>query len=253
MLTAVVLTKNEEKKIKRCLGSLAFCDELIVVDDFSTDRTVEIAKRMGAVIYRRSVNGDFASQRNFALSKAKHDWVFFVDADELVTDKLRLEIVSKINNPLLQEVGYSIKRNNYFLGKQLRYGEAASVLLVRLAKKDSGVWRRRVHEYWDVEGKIGRLGNKIDHYFCDTLSDFIEKINFYSDLHARANLEDKKKSNLLKILFYPMVKFFDGFLLKGGFLDGPAGFVFAVFMSFHSFLAWSKLWLLQRGKKLPKY
>lgn len=253
MLTAVVLTKNEEDKIERCLKSLSFCDELVVVDDFSDDRTVEIARKMGAVVYQRNLKDDFASQRNFALSKSKGDWVFFVDADEIVTDKLRLEIISKINNPLLKEVGYFVRRSNYFLNRKLRHGETASVSLLRLGKKNSGIWKRNVHEYWDVEGKVGNLKNNLDHYFCDRLSDFIEKINFYSDIHAKANLEERKKSNIFKILLYPLFKFLDGFFLKRGFLDGLPGFVFAVFMSFHSFLSWSKLWLLQRGKKLPKY
>lgn len=134
-LTAVVITKNEERNIERCLKSLSFADEVLLIDDYSTDRTVEIAKRFGAKVYKRHLNGDFASQRNFALLKAKNDWVFFVDADEVVPEETRLEIVSKIENPLLKEVGYFIKRDNYFLGKKLKHGEASSVSILRLAKK----------------------------------------------------------------------------------------------------------------------
>jgi len=252
-LTAVVLTKNEEKNIERCLESLSFAGEILVIDDYSTDKTLEIAKRFGAKVYSRLLKEDFASQRNFALSQAKYDWVLFVDADEVIPEKTKLEIISKIENPLLKEVGYFIKRDNYFLGKKLKYGEASSVYLLRLGKKDCGRWKRKVHEYWDIEGRIGRLNNKIEHYFCEDLSGFIEKINWYSELHAKANQEEGKKSSLFKILFYPIFKFFDGFVLKKGFLDGVSGFVFAFLMSFHSFLSWSKLWLSQREKKLTKY
>lgn len=252
-LTAVVITKNEERNIERCLKSLSFADEVLLIDDYSTDRTVEIAKRFGAKVYKRHLNGDFASQRNFALLKAKNDWVFFVDADEVVPEETRLEIVSKIENPLLKEVGYFVKRDNYFLGKKLKHGEASSVSILRLAKKKYGRWKRKVHEYWDIKGKAGRLNGKLDHYFCENLSGFIEKINWYSELHAVANREEGKKSDLFKVLFYPVFKFFDNFVLKKGFLDGVPGFVFAFLMSFHSFLSWSKLWLLQRGKKLVKY
>ncbi len=226
-LTAVVLTKNEEKNIERCLGSVSFAGEILVVDDNSTDKTVEVAEKFGAKVYRHPLNDDFAQQRNFALSKAKYNWVLFVDADEVVPEKTKLEIISKIENPLLGEVGYFIKRDNYFLGRKLRYGEASSVQLLRLAKKNCGRWRRKVHEYWDVKGKVGKLNNKIDHYFCDNLFSFIEKINWYSELHAKANREEGKKSSLFKILFYPLFKFFDNFVIKRGFLDGVFGFIFA--------------------------
>ncbi len=252
-LTAVVLAKNEEKNIERCLKSLYFAGEILVIDDFSTDKTVEIARRFGAKVYNRLLNGDFASQRNFAMLRAKYDWVFFVDADEVVPEKTKLEIISKVGNPLAGEVGYFVKRDNYFLGKRLDYGEASSISLLRLGNRKYGKWKRKVHEYWDIRGKVGMLNNKIDHYFCDNLFDFIERINWYSELHAKANQEEGKKSSLFKILFYPPFKFLDAFVLKKGFLDGVYGFVFAFLMSFHSFLSWSKLWLLQRGKKLVNY
>ncbi len=252
-LTAVVLTKNEEKNIERCLKSLSFAGEILIVDDYSVDRTLDIAKKFGVKIYKRLLNGDFAQQRNFALSKARFDWVLFIDADEVVPEKTKLEIISKIENPLLKEVGYFVRRDNYFLGKKLKYGEASSVSLLRLGKKGCGVWKRKVHEFWDIKGKVVMLNNRIDHYFCENLSDFIEKINWYSELHTKANQEEGKKSNLFKILFYPVFKFFNGFVLKRGFLDGVSGFVFAFLMSFHSFLSWSKLWLLQRGRKLVNY
>ncbi|MGB9637354.1 MAG: glycosyltransferase family 2 protein, partial [Microgenomates group bacterium] len=214
MLSAVVLTKNEEENIKNCLEALLFCDEIIVVDDYSTDNTCNIASKIGTVIFKRSLNGDFASQRNFGLSKAKNLWVLFVDADEIVTEELKLEIISKVNDPLNQNIGYFIKRKTFFMGKQLRFGEAGKNRVLRLAKKSAGKWERKVHEFWKVEGKIDILKNELNHFTCRNLDDFIGKINFYSELHAKSLLEEKKHSNLFKIIFYPPLKFFNNFFLK---------------------------------------
>lgn len=253
MITAVVLTKNEEKSIKDCLKSLSFCDEIILVDDYSTDKTIQIASSFGVVVLRRNLNNDFSSQRNFGLDKAKGPWVLFVDADERIPENLKLEIISKINDPMNKNVGYFIKRRTFFLGRELKFGQISQDKVLRLAKKDAGRWKRKVHECWDVKGKVDNLKNPLDHFTYDSLDDFIHKINVYSDIHAESLLEEKKYSNLFKIIFYPPFKFFDNFILKRGFLDGIYGLVFAFLISFHSFLGWSKLWLLQRNTKLKKY
>jgi len=249
MLSAVVLSKNEEKNIKLCLESLAFCDEIILVDDFSEDKTVEVARSLGALVFQRKLAGDFSSQRNFGLEKANGNWVLFVDSDEIVPEPLRLEIVSKINDPLNKTSGYFLKRRTFFLGREIKYGQAKDDKVLRLARKNSGIWKRKVHEFWEIEGKVETLNNYLDHYTSSSLKDFIDKINFYSDLHAVSNLEEGKKSNLFKIIFYPPFKFLDNFIFKLGFLDGNYGLVFSLLMSFHSFLSWSKLWLLQKSKK----
>jgi glycosyltransferase involved in cell wall biosynthesis len=253
MLSAVVLTKNEERNLENCLKRLSFADEILVIDDYSSDKTLEIAKKFNAKVFQKSLDGDFASQRNFGLSKAKGKWVLFVDADELVSENLKLEIVSKINNPLDSKTGYFIKRKTFFLGKNLKYGQARYDKVLRLAKRGAGVWKRKVHEYWDIEGRIDTLKNYLEHYTAFSLRDFIAKINFYSELHAISNMDEGKKSNLFKIIFYPPLKFLDNFVLKAGFLDGLYGFVFSLLMSFHSFLSWSKLWLFSKNKKSARF
>ncbi|MFZ5932879.1 MAG: glycosyltransferase family 2 protein [Patescibacteria group bacterium] len=245
-ISAVVLTKNEERNIAACLKGLAFCDEILVIDDGSNDKTHKIAKSYGAKVYIRELEGDFARQRNFGQDMAKGRWILFVDADERVSQELQEEIVketSRENNPYS---GYYLKREDYLWGKKLCYGETTNLKFLRLARKGAGRWKRRVHEFWRIVGRTRTLKNPLLHYPHQTLREFISDINFHSTLHAKANLEEGKSSNLLKIMFYPKLKFFRNYILRLGFLDAEAGFVVALLMSFHSFLAWSKLWLMQR-------
>lgn len=245
-LSAVIIARNEEKNIKQCIKSLAFCDEVVVIDDYSTDKTAKLSRQYAAKVYKRKLRDDFSGQRNFGLKKAKGKWVLFVDADERVPKELANEIIQVVNDPLLPYSGCFLKRKDTFLGKELRYGEAGNITLLRLAKKDKGKWIRRVHEIWQVEGKKYTLKHALVHYSHNTLKEFVKDINYYSTLHARANLKEGKKVNIMRVIFMPVLKFKLNFILKRGFLDRAYGFVHAMLMSFHSFLAWSKLWLLQK-------
>ena len=162
MITAVVLTKNEERNIVDCLESLSWCDEIVVVDDNSEDRTVEISKKIGAKIFTRNLNNDFSAQRNFALSKAREDWILFIDADERVSEELKEEIKHRINTNKAD--GYLIKRTDTIWDKKLKYGETGNIVLLRLARKNKGKWEGKVHEKWKIEGKADTLKNHLDHY-----------------------------------------------------------------------------------------
>lgn len=246
MISAVVLTKNEEKNIKDCLGSLKWCDEIVIIDDYSEDKTAEIAKSFGAKVYPKKLENDFAGQRNFGLEKAKGDWVFFVDADERVSDSLREEVIKLLNYKVTKYSGFYLKRRDFMWGRELKYGETGNIKLLRLAKRDAGKWRRAVHETWEVEGPTETLRNPLSHYPHQTLREFLAGVDWMSTLHAQENKKEGKGANLLKIIIFPKLKFFDNWILKLGFLDGTAGFVVALIMSLHSYLAWSKLWLLQR-------
>src|SRR3972149_11239736 len=121
MISAVVITKNEEKNIERCIKSLLWCSEIVVVDDYSDDKTVKLAKKLGAKVYQHSLDNDFSEQRNFGLLKAKGDWVLFVDADEVVSAKLQKEIIKSITQN--KHVGFYIKRYDVWMGKVLKHGE----------------------------------------------------------------------------------------------------------------------------------
>ncbi len=245
-ISAIILTKNEGKNLGECIRALTFCEEIIVIDDYSSDETVEIARGLGAKVFQRSLDGNFAAQRNFGLEKATNKWVLFIDADERVSHELKEEMEKEVPAPNNSHLGYFLKRDDYFFGKKLKFGETASVSLLRLARKSAGKWMRSVHEVWEVQGRTKTLKNPLEHYPHQSLREFINDINFHSGLHAEANHQEGKHSSLVKILFWPKLHFFKNYFLRLGFLDGTEGFVLALMMSLHSFLAWSKLWLDER-------
>jgi len=253
-ISAVVLTKNEEKNIGECLKTLKWAEEVVVIDDESTDKTVEIAKANGAQVYEHPLDDDFSAQRNFGLDKAKGEWVFFVDADERVSSTLRAEIQLMVNDQPFDSAqgkssiinGFYLKREDKMWGRVLKHGENAKVKLLRLGKKGKGEWEKPVHEIWEIKGEIGELKAPLQHLPHQTISEFLEEINFYSTLRARELYKEGKRASLLEIIFYTKAKFIKDYFLELGFLDGMPGFVVALLMSFHSFLVRSKLYLLWR-------
>lgn len=240
MISAVVLTKNEDKNIEACLKTLKWCDEAIVVDDNSNDQTVELAKRLGAKIVSHSLNDDFASQRNFGLEKAENKWVLFVDADERVTPQLRAEIQRATETDFN---GFYLKRTDFLFSKELKHGETARVKLLRLAQKGDGKWQRQVDETWEITGKTEVLKNPLLHYPHPTITSFLKSINYKSTLNAQVFYEEGKRTRLWDWL-KPKAKFFQNWILRLGFLDGMEGLIMALMMAFHSFLVRSKLYLL---------
>ena len=135
-----------------------------------------------------------------------------------------------------------MKRKDFFLGRWLKYGETANVKLLRLVKKGSGEWKRRVHEVFETKGETTELKNPILHYPHPTISEFLESINFHSSLHSQVLFEEGKKTNLFEIIFYPLGKFCLNYFWRLGFLDGIQGLIMALMMSLHSFLARAKLY-----------
>ena len=250
-ISAIVLTKNEEEDIEKCLRSLSWCDEIVIIDDFSDDNSLKIInnikktkefKNSSIKIFQRYLRGSFTEQRNFGLLKAKYKWVLFIDADEEVSENLKKEITSQLETDESKKVnGYLIKRKDYFLGKWLNYGETGNIQFIRLAKKESGKWWGSVHEKWEIDGNVSNLHNPILHYPHKNISEFLVKINSYSDLVAQHWKEQGRKSNLVQLTVYPLFKFINNYLLKLGFLDGVPGFAMAAMMSFHSFLVRSKV------------
>jgi glycosyltransferase involved in cell wall biosynthesis len=247
MISIVILTKNEEKNILDCLETVLWADEIIIVDDNSDDRTVEIVeaqKRKNLKVLRHSLEDDFAKQRNFALEHATHEWVLFIDADERVPADLREEINDFIVEEKEEQVfnGMYFKRKDTMWGKLLKHGETGNIELLRMARKGSGAWQGKVHEVWIVEGKTETFENPLMHYPHPTVSKFLQKINFYTTLRAKELFAKGEKVSLLKIIFYPKAKFIQNYFLRLGFLDGLPGLVQAILMSFHSFLVRAKLW-----------
>lgn len=246
MISAIILTKNEEQNIEKCIQSIKWCDEIILIDDNSSDKTVEIAKKYKAAIFSRSLNNDFSSQRNFGITLAKNDWILFIDADEIVSDALSFEISNEIKlkgNNLRTFNGFYIKRSDFMWGKQLRYGETGNIKLLRLGRKDSGFWEGKAHEKWKIEGLIGGLSNPLLHFPHKTLEEFLKEINFYTDIRANELKNKNTKVFFWSILLYPLGKFIFNYIIKRGFMDGMQGLVIGIIMSGHSFLVRSKLWL----------
>ncbi len=253
MLTAIILSHNSEVTVEKTLASLSFCDERILIDDNSTDRTLDLAKKYGVAVYSRELKGDFAAQRNFGLEKAGGpastrgdstrggEWVLFVDSDEVVSKELAKEIQDSLS---IDCAGFYLKRQDWMFGSKILHGETNRVRLLRFAKKNAGLWRRPVHEVWDVKGTVGTLETPLDHFPHPDVAQFVEDINVYSTLNAKFMYRENVRAPLLHIILYPAAKFFVDYIWYGGFLDGTAGAVIALMMSMHSFLTRAKLWLL---------
>lgn len=243
-LSAVVLTKNEQASIGDCLQRLQFCNEIVVIDDNSQDKTIDMVRAHGATVYRQALNNDFSAQRQFGLEKARNPWILFIDADEKVSPALALEIKQVLSQRPSNEA-YLLRRRDIWWGTQLKHGEVASARstgLIRLVKKGSGRWVGKVHETYQTEKSVGRLKAFLDHYPHPSVADFLKEINYYSSLRAKELFERGKKTSILEIVGYPLVKFIWNYLVKLGFLDGAAGFTYAFMMSFHSYLVRSKLY-----------
>lgn len=191
---------------------------------------------------------DFAAARNRELAKAKTDWVLFVDQDEKITPALKQEIQQAISRMPYAFDAYSIPRLDTFMGRKLRHGETGGARFVRLARRDYGRWVRPVHEVWQGSGKIGRLQYPILHLSHPSISTFLNKIDRYSTIDAEYRYCEGIKSSLWKIWLYPLAKFKYNYIFRLGFLDAVPGLILAIMMSFHSYLTWTKLFLLQQKK-----
>lgn len=189
-------------------------------------------KDVQIIILNKGGISDFSKERNKLLESSYANWVFFLDSDEEMAVGLKEEIQRKTRENKCN--GFYVRRKNYFLGKYIGTDK-----ILRFARKGKGKWYRKVHEIWEVEGNIGELKNPIIHNSYKDLHEAIRKINYYSTLHAEANWDEGKRSDLFKIIFYPPAKFIQSFLMG-------RGFVFSMLQSFHSFLGWGKLWQLQQ-------
>lgn len=241
MISAVILTKNEEKNIERCLKSLSFCDEIIIVDNLSTDKTVDIAKKFKAKIVVHPLQDDFAAQRNFGMNQTTGRWILFIDADEQLTP----ELAKELQNPGEGIDAYYLRRRDFFWNKELKHGETLKARnggILRFMKKNSGKWMSPIHEEFESNGTTGRMNGFINHYPHPSIKEFLSDINRYTTVRAHELQNKKKKVKVWQIIVYPSAKFFISYFVLLGFLDGPAGFAYSFFMSFHSFLVRAKLY-----------
>ena len=245
-LSAVIITHNEERNIERCLKSVSFCDEIIVVDSESTDRTRELAHALATKVITHPWKG-YTQQKNYAVSLASGQWILSVDADEEVSAKLREEI-QQLLHAGTAFAAFSIPRKTMQFGRWIRYGGWYPNRLIRFFKKDAGAWvGEDVHEFWKPQGQIGLLQGHLLHYSFENLSDQVDRNNRYSSLGAAHLQKMGKHFSFFRLALKSFSKFIETYLLKRGFLDGYPGFIISVSAAYSVFLKWAKLWEFERS------
>jgi glycosyltransferase involved in cell wall biosynthesis len=240
-VSVVIVTKNEEKNIREALESIKKVSEIVIVDSFSTDRTLEICREYTDRIYQSQWLG-YARQKQKAVELAKGPWVYILDSDERFTESLWNEIEQALKNSGGCS-GYYVPRKNYFLGKWMRHGGWWPDYTLRFFLKDRAqVEDRKVHEKVVVNGKAGYLKNPLEHYTYRTLSDYIKKMDIYSTLSAEELIEQGADPGKITLIVNPLFTFLKMFFLRAGFMDGIHGLILATLYSHYTFLKYSKVW-----------
>ncbi len=247
-ISAVVIAKNEENMIADCLDSLSFCDEIIIVDNNSTDRTAEIAKRMGAKVFEFKSN-DFAAMRNFGLNKASGDWILYVDTDERVSPEMESNVKRQVLSIGTRISAFKIKRKNFYLGNhEWPYVEK----LERLFKKENlKGWKGKLHESPVVEGEIGELDGFLLHYAHRELSSMVNKTIEWSTIEA--DLRFKSGHPRMTWWRFPRVMlgaFSDSYIKQEGWKAGTIGIIESIYQAFSIFITYAKLWEMQNKSKI---
>ncbi|MFZ2282477.1 MAG: glycosyltransferase family 2 protein [Lutibacter sp.] len=248
-ITALLIAYNEQEFIREFISSMDFVDELIVVDSYSTDKTVDIIKEFPHVkLYQRKFD-NFSSQKNYAIEQASNDWIIFFDADEVITKSLKDEIITTVSKTA-DEIAYWIYRTTIYMGKEIHYSGLQNDKVIRLFRKEFCRYNGKlVHEEIAAKGKVGFLKNKMLHYSYKGLDAIVIKRNKYAQLQAEALYKKGKKPNAFHFLVKPAFRFFKHFVLKRGFLDGFQGFMISYMFGYTVFMRYVKLWLLHRNLK----
>lgn len=247
-LTAIIPTGNEIHNIENAIASVRFADEILVVDSFSTDGTYEKSLSLGVNVIRRDF-GYPASQKNWAIPQAKHEWIMLLDADERITPELKNEIQEILKNPPKNIVAYWIGRNNHFMGERVHYSGWRNDKVIRLFKRDFCKYQdKQVHEEIIAEGEVGHLKHKLYHNTYITFDKYIEKMNRYATWQA--NDYDKKTGRLTGYHFVikPFWGFFKHYVVQSGFRDGVVGLAIGYIQGYVIFMRYIKLWLLRKGR-----
>lgn len=250
LLTVCIITGNEEENIRRCLESVRFADEIVIVDSFSTDRTLKIAREYTDRIYQHRWVG-YIGQKAIARNLARGKWILFVDADEAVSEKLREEICKRLKDELPDRIaGFDFPRQVWFLHRWIRHGDWYPDTKLRLFRKERGrCCGMEPHERIDVTGEVIHLQAPLYHYTYDDIDDQMKTINRFSTIAAKSLLQTHKStlSTLWGMLFHPPFRFFRCYFVKLGFLDGMAGFIIAMTIAYSTFIKYAKYWELQHG------
>jgi (heptosyl)LPS beta-1,4-glucosyltransferase len=245
-LSIVIPVLDEAGQIKECVGSLAWADEVIVADGGSIDDTVALARSAGATVLEHT-GPTIAAQRNAAISSARNQWVFALDADERIPDALRLELATSIRAP--EHLAYKVRRRNFYLGHELTRGRWGRDWVTRLFTRERRYVERRVHERLEVVSEVGALAAPLLHIPYRDLGHQVEKINRYARWGAADLFETGARASLWDLTGHPLGRFLRAYLLHGGCLDGRLGLVTSVLGGYTCFLKYAHLWALERRER----
>lgn len=255
-VTVSIICLNEEETIANAIQSVAWADEVIVVDSGSTDRTQEIARQLKAKVIENAWPG-YGQQKNFAQSQASHDWVLNLDADEIVPPELAKEIqeaLVQVSEGKLSADGFSFPRKTFYIGRWIRHGGWYPNILTRLVNRKKAVWTQpNVHEQLQVTGPILQLNSPLQHYAFTSIHDQIITNLRFSRLGAKDLKEKGQKFSLFKLIVKPLGKFIETYFLKKGFLDGLPGFIISINAAHSMFLKYAFLSETQLKDENPDY
>ncbi len=241
-ISGAMITYNEENNIREVLECFDFCDEIIVVDSFSSDNTLNIAKENPKVKIVQNKFEDFTKQRNIALNIAKNDWILFLDGDERITPDLKSEIIAELNKEKKQDAYYFL-RKFYFAGKPLNFSGTQNDKNFRLFRKTKSHYipEKTVHETLEVDGEVGVLKNKLLHFSVSDQESYRKKMLHYGDLKGKELFVKGKKYSFFKQYAKTFFKFFKSYILNLGILDGVAGFQLCRLQSLYVFETYESL------------
>lgn len=257
-ISAFVITYNEEDDIGACLDSLSFCDEIVVIDSYSQDATVEICETKGARVIQRPWPG-YREQKAFGLSQVSHRWVINLDADERVDAELRESVIEILRrdyqavqrglegDPEIAD-GYEVNRVVFYLGKWWRRGGWYPEYRVRLFRRSKVVWGGQdPHEKPIVSGSIGRLKGELQHYTYRNLGEQFERLHRYASISAKHEFDSGGRFSIRQLLLNPILRTVKFYVLKRGFREGLPGLIVAIAEGYYTYIKYAKLWELERG------
>lgn len=246
-LSVVITTKNEEANISDCLLSCSFAKEIILVDDNSSDNTLEIAKNFNAKIFERSLDGDWGAQKSFGISKATCSWILLIDADERCSKELALEIENVVNND--KKAAYYIHRENKFRYFKATHGVLRTDRVKRLMPREGASVEGRVHEQYISSYPDDSLKGALYHYTYQDWDKYYAKLNKYANLVAIKNFEKGKRCNFfLDVILKPLWAFFKVYVINLGFLDGKIGFMLSANHYSYTLQKYVRLYTLHKKK-----
>lgn len=252
-ISAIIIARNEEQDLLKCLESVSWVDEIVVVDNDSTDRTGYVARKFGAKVfeYKEEANtGSFAKLREFAASKATGEWILYIDADERVTKELQEEILSVISNQSSVISAFALPRKNNLLGRDMKYGGWWPDYVLRLIRKDKlKGYEGELHEQPKIEGAVGKLKNPLYHITHTSLTEMIDKTNRWSEIEAKLLFDAKHPPmNIWRFGTAAFREFWYRGVRKLGFLDGTVGIIEIMYQVYSRLITYSKLWEMQLKK-----